>query len=290
MKILFFGHKGWIGSQIIQQWKLLYPNDEIILSNTKVIPSNESILLSEIQQVDRVFSSIGRTSGVINGHLINNIDYLESNLNENIRDNLYAPLLLAILCMKSNIHLSYIGTGCIFSKDTTTDEGKIPYIENSYPDFFGSSYSIVKGYTDNIMRFMNVANFRIRMPITNEIHPKNFITKIANFKQICSLPNSMTYLPNCIPEMIRLSKEQYIGTVNMVNPDYISHQEILTIYKNIFDPYHTCEYIDQHQLSNILLSKRSNNILQSSNFLHLKPIKDCITEAISHMKNNLSHT
>jgi hypothetical protein len=38
-----------------------------------------------------------------------------------------------------------------------------------------------------------------------------------NFKQICSLPNSMTYLQNCIQEMIRLSKEQY--TDSLIKPE-----------------------------------------------------------------------
>ena len=35
----------------------------------------------------------------------------------NLRDNLYAPLLLARLCEQAGIHFTYFGTGCIFKYD-----------------------------------------------------------------------------------------------------------------------------------------------------------------------------
>lgn len=53
---------------------------------------------------------IGRTSGPG----CNSIDYLEDKLKENINDNLYSPLILSLLCDYYKIHLTYLGTGCIF--------------------------------------------------------------------------------------------------------------------------------------------------------------------------------
>ena len=45
------------------------------------------------------------------------------------------------------------------------------------PNFFGSSYSVVKGFTDRLMKLYdeNVLNLRIRMPITGEQNSRNFI-------------------------------------------------------------------------------------------------------------------
>ena len=69
-------------------------------------------------------------------------------------------------------------------------------------------YSIVKGFTDQIIKlFPNVLNLRIRMPITGIPNPRNFITKIATYEKICSIPNSMTVLPELLPMVLELAKQ-----------------------------------------------------------------------------------
>lgn len=287
MKILFFGAKGWIGQQVITKWKLLYPKHELIVSNTRVNVSNQEILAHEISNVDRVFCSIGRTSGYDkDGNYIPNIDYLETNLKENVRDNFYAPILLAILCNKFNKTFTYIGTGCIFSRDTR--ENDYIYKSSDRADFFGSGYSIVKGFTDDLMRvfYNNVINFRIRMPIVDITHEKNFITKISKFKRIYSMPNSMTYLPDLIPIMIEMTLNHQVGTHNMVNKNPISHKEILDMYKEIVDPTHKCEYIKEEELDGLLKAKRSNNVLEPQKLYPVRDIKECIREALLNIKKN----
>jgi len=63
------------------------------------------------------------------------------------------------------------------------------------------------GYTDHLMHlFDNVLNLRIRMPITSENNPRNFITKITNYDKICSIANSMSVLPELIPTAIDMMK------------------------------------------------------------------------------------
>ena len=57
------------------------------------------------------------------------------------------------------------------------------FTEESKPNFFGSGYSIVKGFTDQMMHlFPNVLNLRIRMPIIGEPNGRNFITKISTYE------------------------------------------------------------------------------------------------------------
>ena len=292
MKILFYGSKGWIGSMIVERWKELYPSDTITCSNTRLTPENINLIKDEIQQNDIIFSSIGRTSGTLkNGTHIPNIDYLEGNLFENARDNLYNPVMLAKICEEYNKHFSYIGTGCIFSRDTNNNDYEYTELDN--PDFFGSSYSIIKGFTDDLMKlFKNVLNFRIRMPIVDYTHPKNFITKISDFKYICSYQNSMTYLPEIIPMMIEMSRLKVNGTYNMVNKGSISHQEILDMYKEYVNPSHSYNLIKIEDLDSLLKAKRSNNILTTKKLEAIYPyilgdIKECVLEAIK--KISLEH-
>jgi dTDP-4-dehydrorhamnose reductase len=209
MKILIYGCDGWIGNQVCN----LLDEKLIGYSKGKMRAENIEELEKEIQQIKptHVMSFIGRTHGKIGQIEYTTIDYLEQpgKINENIRDNLFSPITLGILSNKYNFHLTYLGTGCIFEYDSThlneSNESN-GFKENDVPNFFGSEYSIVKGYTDRLMHlFPNVLNIRIRMPITSENNPRNFITKITSYKKICSISNSMTVLPELLPIMIDMA-------------------------------------------------------------------------------------
>jgi 3,5-epimerase/4-reductase len=237
-------------------------------------------------------SFIGRTHGVYENEKITTIDYLEKpgKLVDNVRDNLYAPVSLALLCKELNIHFTYLGTGCIFEYDENHPYGseETGFLEISSPNFFGSSYSIVKGFTDQLMQQLPVLNVRIRMPITHEYNERNFITKITNYKKVCSIPNSMTVLNELLPMMLELTLRKEVGTINLTNPGVITHNEILEMYKEIVDPAFTWENFTQEEQNTILLSKRSNNCLDTTvlqqYFPQVKTIKESVREMLTQMK------
>ena len=285
MKWLIYGANGWIGSYVCD---LLNDMDEIIIKSSLRV-DNEKEIEKELLSInpDRVISLIGRTSGP--GY--STIDYLEQKgkLVENINDNLYSPLILAILCTKYNIHLTYLGTGCIFNGY----KNNIGYNENDIPDFYGSAYSTVKGFTDRLMHLYenNVLNCRIRMPIVNNNNPKNFITKIMTYKKICNQYNSMTVLPELLPIMIDMAKNKTVGTINLTNPGIICHNEILEMVKEIIDPNFTWENFSIEEQDKILLSARSNNLLDTTRLETLYPnvmkIKDSIRYVLTEMKKTM---
>lgn len=275
MKWLIYGGNGWIGSMICDY--LVSSGEDIFYGI-----SREDDMENEIKNImpDRVLSCIGRTSG----EGFNSIDYLEQKgkLVENVRDNLYCPILLGMICDKLGIHYTYMGTGCIFN-------GYKGYTEDDIPDFFGSSYSVVKGFTDRLMHhFENVLNVRIRMPIIGENHNKNFITKILNYQKICNMPNSMTVLDEMIPIMIDMAQRKVVGTINLCNPGLISHNEILNMWNEITGDNHTWENITLEQQDAMLLSKRSNNLLDTTrleSMYEVRNIKDAIYDTIKKMNN-----
>ena len=265
MKWLIWGSNGWIGKQVCEILNQM--NETVIYATSRA--DNETDVEEELKKnkPDRLISLIGRTYG--NGYTT--IDYLEQKgkLTENLKDNLYGPLVLAYCANKFNIHFTYLGTGCIFNG---YNEG-MGYDEQSKPDFFGSSYSVVKGYTDRIMHMFNdtVLNIRIRMPIDSQVNPRNFITKIVNYEKICSIPNSMTVLPELLPIMIDMSKNKVTGTINLTNPGLITHNEILEMYKEIIDPQFNWKNFTIEEQDKILLAGRSNNLLDTSKLFKMYP-------------------
>jgi len=273
MNYLIYGGRGWIGSMMID---LLKQNDiKYIVSNLRL--DNTDLIEIEIRELKptHIMCFIGRTHGTFQGDKIETIDYLEKpgKLVENIRDNLFSPISLALLCQKYDIHLSYLGTGCIFSQDEDLIQKSYGYTEKSLPNFFGSSYSVVKGFTDRLMHQLEnkVLNIRIRMPIVNYDNPRNFITKITNYNKICSIQNSMTYLPELLPIALDMSTKKITGTINLTNPGTISHDEILTMYKEYIDHDFNWTNFTIKEQDQILLSKRSNNKLNTDKLELLYP-------------------
>lgn len=291
MKVLLYGANGWIGQKVHDL--LVSGGHTVVVGNMRA--ENSSDLEEEIKQVNptNIISTIGRTHGTVDGVKYTTIDYLEQKgkLHENIRDNLYSPTVIAIISNKYGIHYAYLGTGCIFTYDGDEhpyEEERGGFAECAKPNFFGSSYSIVKGYTDMIMKmFDNVLNVRIRMPITDEINSRNFITKITTYNKICSISNSMTVLPELLPVMIDMCEKKVTGTVNLTNPGLISHNEILEMYREIVDKDFTWNNFSIEEQRQILASERSNNFLDTSrleSMYKVKGIKESVRDVLYKMK------
>jgi dTDP-4-dehydrorhamnose reductase len=266
MKILFFGSKGWIG----KQFGFFLNKNGITYISTDVRADDEKAVEEEIKLYSptHIISFIGRT----HGGEYNTIDYLElsGKLKDNIRDNLYSPLVLSILCERYNIHYTYLGTGCIFSSDDPTTTS---IDDDALPNFFGSSYSTVKGFTDRLQHLYskNTLNLRIRMPIVNYEHHRNFLSKIFKYEKICSMANSMTVLEDMFPVIMDMMIKNTTGTFNLVNKGVITHNEILEMYKKHIDPSFVWKNFSVEEQNSVLLSKRSNTQLSNDKLYSLYP-------------------
>jgi len=301
--ILVFGGNGWIGSKVVQ----LLQNANITVIKSMCRADDIKMIQTEInliKNVTHIMSFIGRTHGVYNNEVIGTIDYLEKpgKLVENMNDNLFSPIGLAEISKKNGIHFTYLGTGCIFEYDEKTHlygNQETGFLETDLPNFFGSSYSIVKGYTDRLMQLLysdSTLNARIRMPITDEKDsPRNFITKITSYKKVCSMPNSMTVLDELLPVLIEMALNKQVGTVNLTNPGLITHNEILEMYKEIVDPDFTWSNFTIDEQNQILASKRSNNCLDTTKLTNISlslnnpvtTIKEAVRNVLQRMKKNV---
>ena len=295
MKVLIYGSKGWIGNQFVELMK----NKKVDFTEGKSRADDKVALLKELDEVSptHVVSFIGRTHGQIGDKVYTTIDYLEEEgkLVENVRDNLYSPVLLSVLCSSKNIHYTYLGTGCIFKfdEDHPFEKEVNGFHEGSLPNFFGSSYSVVKGFTDQLMSLYEdkVLNLRIRMPITGEENGRNFITKIVNYPKVCSIANSMTVLPELLPYVLDMMEKGVVGTMNLTNPGLITHNEILQMYKEIVDKSFAWNNFTQEEQRSILAADRSNNFLDTSRLESLYPtikhIRTSVRECLIKYKETL---
>lgn len=279
---LVYGARGWIGAKT-----LAYISDrgDRYVCATARADDDESVAAEiDLHQPDQILSLLGRT----HGPGFSTIDFLEEKGQTfiNIRDNLYAPFVLAKLAERKSIHFTYLGTGCIFS----SSNGDTSFSEESAPNFFGSEYSTVKGFTDRMSKFFpSMLNCRIRMPISSDVSPRNFITKITSYEKIHSVPNSMTVLEELLPIMLEMASQCEVGTVNLTNPGVISHNEILRLYKDIVDPELTWKNFDGKELMQVIAAARSNNKLSTKRLEkfapHVRNIQDAVIETLNNMRS-----
>jgi dTDP-4-dehydrorhamnose reductase len=301
IKVLVVGQKGWIGGQMT---KILDADADVEWVGATARPNNKEAFEKEIQEVKptHVMSFIGRTHGTTDdGTKYTTIDYLEQKgkILENVRDNLFSPLAMAMLAKKYNFHMTYLGTGCIFKYDDAHpyNDESTGFKEDSLPNFFGSGYSVVKGFTDELMHMLDevmdvpVLNLRIRMPIVGFHNGRNFVTKICHYENICSMPNSMTVLEECLPAALKMARLGTRGTVNLTNPGLVSHNEILEMYKEIVDPDFTWKNFSPEEQLKILAADRSNNCLDTTRLSELcpevTPIKEAVRQSIISIGKNI---
>jgi hypothetical protein len=115
---------------------------------------------------------------------------------------------------------------------------------------------------EELLRYYdNMCVLRVRMPISDDLSPRNMITKIAKYERIVNIPNSMTVLTDLLPVSLIMSERRLVGIYNFTNPGTISHNELLDLYKHYIDPEFTYTNFTVEEQAKILKAGRSNNEL-----------------------------
>ena len=258
MRYLIFGCNGWIGNKLSN---LINETGDTVISSISRMEDRIS-LLNEISVLkpDRVIVAAGKTG-------VPNVDWCEDNKEKTLVTNVIGILNIVDVCKKFNIHCTLFATGCIFEYDEEHKIGGFSFKESDIPNFKDSYYSYTKGVVEELIKnsgyLDNTLLLRIRMPISDKMEPKNFITKIVGYEKVINVPNSMSVLPDLLPISIKMSEVKETGIYNFTNPGVISHNDCLEYYKMFVNPDFTYSNFTIEEQDTILKSKRSNNALNT---------------------------
>ena len=211
--------------------------------------------------------------------------------------NVIGTLNVADLTFMRGIHCTIYATGCIFKYDDKHPLGSgIGFDEESVPNFDESFYSKTKGYMEPMLKcYPNCMILRVRMPISDDLFPRNFVTKIVKYERVVNIPNSMTVLTEMLPASLAMAKKGLTGVYNFTNPGVISHNEVLDLYKKYIDPTYTYKNFTVEEQAKVIKAGRSNNELDTTKLMRDMPegivindIKTACELCFQRMKVNLT--
>jgi len=225
-----------------------------------------------------------------------NIDWCETNKPATIRTNVIGTLNVVDLANERDIHCTVYATGCIFKYDEAHPLGSgIGFTEDSLPNFAESFYSETKGYMEQLLKcYPSCLILRVRMPISDDLIHRNFITKIVKYERVVNIPNSMTVLTEMLPASLAMAQKGLTGVYNFTNPGVISHNECLDLYTKYIDPTYTYKNFTVEEQAKVIVAGRSNNELDTTKLMADMPegivindIKTAVELCFQRMKVNL---
>lgn len=147
----------------------------------------------------------------------------------------------------------------------------IGFTETDPANFSGSYYSYVKAHAERMLVSAYEANtliLRLRMPVSDDLHSRSFVTKITKYAHVVDIPNSNSILTDLLPCSVKLAEEKVTGVYNFTNPGAISHNEVLALYKQYVDPSFTWQNFSLEEQAKVIKAGRSNCELDASKLVH----------------------
>ncbi|MFO0664273.1 MAG: sugar nucleotide-binding protein [Polyangiaceae bacterium] len=268
-RTLIFG-RGFLGQTLAAS----LPNAKLVATDISDRVAVESVLRDEKPWC--VVNAAGKTGRP-------NVDWCETHQAETTRSNVIGAAVLAEACGNTSTHLLHLASGCIFYGESPTPGG---WLEDDFANPT-SFYSRSKYAADLLLSKMeHVAILRLRMPIASKPDPRNLITKLAGYKRVVDVENSVTIVEDLVKVVAGLLEKRASGVFHGTNAGTMRHRDLLALYKKYVDPKHEVELISEAELlgSGLVSKARSNCILASPRLealgLAMRPIDVALEETM----------
>ena len=274
MNILILGN-GFIGQNIYQHLLQSSSNDNIvdILSKSKLDYTNREVLTTYL--LKHKYNFIINASGYTG---VPNIDAAESNKELCWHLNVEVPVTIVAASRNSNATVIHISSGCVFDKYTKQ------WTEDDIPNFgmfnsYSSFYSKTKHAAETLIKDDAII-LRIRMPFCGVPSSRNYLTKLLQYDQLISMPNSVTCVEDFCNTIDRVLEHSNLrGIYHLFNEGTLTAKDVITCFAKygLTNPNH--RFIPISELNTI--ASRSNTILSTK---HTSKIFGAFPNAIESLE------
>lgn len=105
-----------------------------------------------------------------------------------MRSNVLGPLNVVDVCYQLGIHVTHIGSACIYSLSEEEIKHHPPFKETDEPFFEGCWYNRSRLLSElSIRHYPNLLLLRIRLPISADLHTNSHIGRLLKYDKIVDL-------------------------------------------------------------------------------------------------------
>ena len=243
MKTTVYGGSGWLGKKFAEHFNASRPEIDIL--------DERKVRVSTLERTPDVVINCAGKCG------FPNIDWCEAS-KENRKLTYYVNelgprILLDAVRSESDAFFVHLSSGCLW--DVSDDHAPINEDEEPRPV---SWYSETKaGGEARIYGMPNVLIIRLRMPIDSISHPRNLIDKLRCYKNVLSVPNSVTMVSTLLSVVNYLVRKRCTGVYNVVNGT-TSGVELMQLYQRFGGALAPYNKITKEELAPMVKSGRSN--------------------------------
>ncbi len=214
-----------------------------------------------------------------------NVDWCESHHVETYRANVIGALNCAEAAADVGAYLLHMASGCVYY-------GRCPFRDDGWHEEDTANpyaFYTASKYAADVMlsRLENVGIARLRMPLDDRPHARNLITKLANYKEVVDVENSVTVVEDLVHVTRELVAKHATGIFHVVNPGVMRHRDLLELYRELVDPTSTCKLITAEELvsTGLAVKARSNTVLASPRLealgIHMRPIDVALRDTMT---------
>ena len=250
MRVLIFGRRGYLAGHFLRAFSAR--GCTTLLSECDV--TDQLAVMSDIRgfSPDLVINCVGKTHSPQHA----TIDGCESDAAAKAQTyavNVMGALRVRDACAIANVPLIHLGSGCIFD-----GYGETPLTEDVEPNPV-SYYAKTKALADQMVsRYDKALILRLRLPVSDDLHPRNTLVKLAKYAEVVDAPNSVTDVASLMDATWQLVRAGKTGIFNVVNPGPVSPYHLALLMGNEPAP------INPDELNARTLAPRSNCVLSTA--------------------------
>jgi len=284
--ILLLGSSGYIGKEFNKQ---LFQNNipvRICSIPTKELTYTYLELLHTASKLTGIINCAGYTGKP-------NVDACENDKHNTIYGNVVVPELLSLFCRNHGLKFGHVSSGCIYTGRRPDGQ---PFTEVDRPNFSFeqnncSFYSGTKALAEDVIR-QNWGNhyiWRLRIPFEEVHNPRNYLSKMLNYKKLLDAENSISnkydFVKACVQSW---SKNIPYGTYNVTNTGFVTTKQVIEKMQKTIAKDKVFEFFDNEEdfYKTSAKTPRSNCVMSNKKLLSYGISMRTVDEALDDCLNN----
>lgn len=224
-----------------------------------------------------------------------NVDACEIHKAECLEGNAVLPGTIRTVCEAANLPWGHVSSGCIYAGRREDGRG---FLEDDAPNFsfrtnHCSFYSGTKALGEEVLQGAR-QNYiwRLRIPFDHRDNPRNYLSKLLNYKTLLEAENSISHLGEFVAACYACwEKRLPFGIYNLTNTGAITTRQVVELIKTHLKPEKEFEFFTSEEEFMKIAAKtpRSNCVMDTAKSeaagIAMRPAVEALADALKNWQS-----